>query len=150
MHKTTAPKPILVYADDDEDDLYLVKDALSPYENSLAVHLFPSGQEAYDFLLELEKTGEKPCLIILDMNMPALSGRNLLPILRSLPFFNDVPIALFTTSNSEHDYHFALTHNAGFITKPVTYTQMNLVAEQLLSHCSRETWDRIKGIDSGR
>ncbi|HEV7330162.1 MAG TPA: hypothetical protein VGN63_03905 [Flavisolibacter sp.] len=82
------------------------------------------------------------------MNMPALSGRELLPILRANPSCRDVPIVLFTTSNAEHDYQFALTYNAGFTTKPVTYTQMNLIAEQFLSHCSSDIRDRIKRIDS--
>ena len=143
MHKVTPTKHFLVYCDDDEDDLLLVKEALSPFDSSLAVYLFVSGQEAYDFLLEAERKEQKPCLVILDMNMPGLSGRELLPILRSLSFFDDVPIILFTTSSSQHDHRFALTHNAGFVTKPVTFTQMELIAEGFLSHCSPEIKERI-------
>jgi DNA-binding response OmpR family regulator len=78
------------------------------------------------------------------MNMPHLSGKELLPMLRSVAFFDDVPIVLFTTSSSQHDYHFALTYNAGFITKPMTYTQMDIVAEQFLSHCAEEVRKKVK------
>ena len=147
MHKTPT-KPVLVYADDDEDDLLLVKEALSPYADIIDIHLFDSGYEAYNFLLVQEKKGEKPCLVILDINMPAMSGTKLLPMLRSLPFFDDVPIILFTTSSMDHDYRFALKHNAGFITKPMTYHQMDAIVEQFLSHCSDEIKERIKGTDT--
>jgi CheY-like chemotaxis protein len=144
MHKVPPTKPVLVYCDDDKDDLQLVADALLPYKDSIVVSLFESGYEAYEFLLDLEKRAEKPCLIILDMNMPGLSGKELLPVLRTIPFFDDVPVVLFTTSSSQHDYRFALNYNAGFITKPMTYTQMDIIAEQFLNHCEEEVRKKVK------
>jgi CheY-like chemotaxis protein len=144
MKPASPERHILVYADDDEDDLLLVKDAIEPYGDSIDIRLFDTGYAGYHFLLELEKRGEKPCLIILDMNMPGLSGKELLPILRSFTFFDDVPIILFTTSSQEHDYRFALQHKAGFITKPMTYVQMDLIAEQFLSHCTDEVKEKIR------
>ena len=144
MPKAGLTKHIVVYVDDDKDDLQLVTDALLPYRDSIEVRAFDSGPDAYTFLLALETKGEKPCLIILDINMSALSGRELLTILRGIPFFSDVPIILFTTSNAELDYSFALRYNAGFITKPMTYQQMDLIAEQFLSHCSHEVRERIR------
>jgi CheY-like chemotaxis protein len=140
-----ASKPFLVYVDDDEDDLLLVKGALSPYENVIELHLLQNGYEGYNFLLSLEKKQQKPCLIILDINMPLMSGKELLPILRSLPFFADVPIILFTTSSMEHDYRFALQYDAGFITKPMTVEQMHTIVEQFLSYCSAQVREIIKG-----
>ena len=150
MLKGTPTKQVLVYADDDEDDLQLVKDAMFPYEDSIELCLFQNGQEAYSFLLDLESKTEKPCLIILDMNMPGLGGKELLPILRSIPFFNEVPIILFTTSSMQHDYGFALQYNAGFITKPMTYRQMDMIAEEFLRHCSDEVKAKIGWTDSRR
>ena len=143
MHKATSTTHVLVYVDDDPDDLQLVEDTLLPYSDTIAVRTFDTGSEAYTFLLGLEEQQEKPCLVLLDMNMPGLSGRELLPILRTIPFFDDVPVTLFTTSNAQHDYSFALRHNAGFITKPMTYQQMDLIAEQFLSHCSPAVRERL-------
>jgi CheY-like chemotaxis protein len=144
MHKVTSTKHVLVYCDDDKDDLSLVADALQPYKDSIELCLFERGYDAHKYLLQLEKRGEKPCLIILDMNMPGIAGRELLPIVRSIPFFDDVPVVLFTTSSSQNDYHFALQYNAGFITKPMTYKQMDIIAEQFLSHCSNNIREKIK------
>ncbi|HEV7332268.1 MAG TPA: response regulator [Flavisolibacter sp.] len=145
MHELTPPKHILVYADDDDDDLMLVKEAMAVYKDSVEVSLFESGLDAYEFLLNMEKRSEKPCLILLDMNMPGMSGKELLPILRSIPFFDDVPISLFTTSSSHHDYQFALHYNAGFITKPMNFKQIDVIAEQFLSHCNKEVREMIGG-----
>lgn len=142
MQRIRAAKHLMIYADDDRDDLTLVKDALLSYEDTVEVCLFESGLDAYDFLLAMEKSNRKPCLVVLDMNMPGLSGRELLPVLRGIPFFNDVPIILFTTSSAKMDYEFARAHGAGFITKPMTYEQMEIVAEQLLSRCAGDV--RVK------
>jgi CheY-like chemotaxis protein len=144
MRKADPTKPVVVYADDDEDDLQLVSDALSPYVDAINVRVFASGSSAYAFLLDMEKKGEKPCLVILDINMPGMGGRELLSILRSIPFFADVPVLLFTTSKAQQDYGFALRHNAGFITKPTTYQQIALVPEQFLRYCAPDVRERIQ------
>lgn len=148
MRKVPPTKQILVYVDDDEDDLQLVEDAMFPYMDSIELCLFQSGTAAYSFLMDMENSGLKPCVIILDMNMPRLGARELLPVLRSMSFFEDVPVILFTTSSMQHDYHFALQHNAGFITKPMTYKQMDVIAEEFLSHCSDEVKAKIKRTDN--
>lgn len=150
MLKVTPTKQVLVYADDDDDDLQLVRDAMSPYEDLIELCLFKSGYEAHSFLMEIERQGEKPCLVILDINMPGLGGKEILPKLRSSPFFDEVPIILFTTSSMQHDYSFALQYNAGFITKPMTYRQMDVIADEFLSHCSNELKSKIKQSNSGR
>lgn len=148
MQNSTPSRHVLVYADDDDDDLLLVKEAMSVYKDSVDVCLFGSGMEAYEFLLEMERRSEKPCLILLDMNMPGMSGKELLPILRSIPFFDDVPVSLFTTSSSRHDYQFALRYNAGFITKPMNFKQIDVIAEQFLSHCNKEVREMIIGHEN--
>ena len=127
-----------VYADDDADDLEFVVSSFANHAKELEACTFFSGPSAYNFLLELQTAGRKPCLIILDINMPGMSGKELLSILRTLPFFDDVPIILFTTSNLEEDASFAFRHKAGFLTKPVGLAQMEVVAEQFLSFCSKE------------
>lgn len=137
-------KSLIVYADDDEDDLDFVVASFARYATELEVCAFQSGYAAYNFLLQSETSGQKPCLIILDINMPGMSGKELLTILRGHPFFDDTPIILFTTSNLESDAAFAKRHKAGFITKPIGSAQMEVIAEEFLSHCSEELKERIK------
>jgi CheY-like chemotaxis protein len=145
MPLPTPAKHILVYADDDIDDLQLVNEAMSVYKDRVNVCLFNSGRDAYEFLLDLEKRSEKPCLILLDMNMPGMSGKDLLPIIRRIEFFDDVPVSLFTTSSARHDNQFALQFDAGFITKPMNVKQLNVIAKQFLSQCRKEVREMIGG-----
>ena len=143
MH-TVSNKHTLVYIDDDEDDLLMVQQAFSTYQQSIEVRTFNSGKDGYSYLLSLEQRGSKPCLVLLDLNMPAMSGRELLPILRAIPFFEDVPVVLFTTSSSQHDYRFALQYDAGFLTKPMTFQQMDVIADQFLSYCTPSVKEHIR------
>jgi CheY-like chemotaxis protein len=117
---------------------------LAAYSENLDVLTYHLPRKAYEFFVQLEAEGIKPCLIILDMNMPGMSGAELLPILRAIPHYDDTPITVFTTSNSKLDYLFAKKYNAGFITKPIDYKQLEKVAETFLSHCTGEVREKLK------
>lgn len=137
----TATNPFIVYCDDDEDDLFLVRESLQEVDPNLFLQTFDYGPEALRFLLDQQGKQIKPSLIVLDINMHPLSGKELLIRLRANPFYDDVPIVLFTTSSMNHDYEFALHYNASFITKPMQFNQMNRVAESFLQ-LVRERQDR--------
>ena len=144
MLSTDSSKAFLVYVDDDPDDLYFIQEAFSSYRERLSVITFEKSPDAYQFLLELERTSKRPGLIILDMNMPALSGREMLQLLRAIPFFDETPIILFTTSNSSLDEQFAHSYKAGFVTKPMSASQMHAVADQFWLHCHQDVRESIR------
>lgn len=144
MPPNTPYKNFIVYVDDDEDDLEFVSAALGKYSTTLDVVLFEHGYTAYKFLLELEKKGQKPCLIILDINMPVMTGKELLSAIRNISFLDTVPVILFSTSNLDSDHNFAKSNKAGFITKPLGNEQMEQIAEEFLSHCSPEIKEKIR------
>jgi CheY-like chemotaxis protein len=147
MNRFVLPKNIVLYADDDPDDLDLVKDAFTQFAQDVEVLTFENGSEAITYLLRLEEHDPTPCLIILDINMPILNGKDTLVRIRATERFASVPVVLFTTSSQPHDQEFARRHNAGFITKPIEFRQMELIADQFVDHCSEETQRRIrKGI----
>lgn len=131
-------KNLVVYVDDDTDDLLFIKEALESYHSNLEVVTFESPSKAFQFFLHLEAVGQNPCLIILDINMPGISGKELVSALRSIEHFHSTPIILFSTSNSPLDAQFAQSKRAGFITKPMNFEQMNQIADTFLSHCTEE------------
>lgn len=140
-------KSLVVYVDDDSDDLQFVQESLQPYQHSLQVLTYESPSKAYEFFLHLEVLDQKPCLIILDMNMPGMSGTELLPILRAIPHYDDTPIIMFTTSNSKLDAIFAKKYKSVLVTKPMNYDQMKNVANVFLSHCTDEIRERLKDLE---
>jgi CheY-like chemotaxis protein len=85
-----------------------------------------------------------PCLIILDINMPLLNGRDVLRKVRELPHLSSIPVVLFSTSSSPEDKEFARKYDAGFVTKPLDVSQMEMITELFVEHCSDEIKRNIR------
>ena len=131
-------KKLVLYADDDPDDLSLVSEAFTQYSGAVEVLTFSDGVELLSYLKVQEKLEPAPCLIILDINMPRLNGKDTLRNLRLMQQFTETPVILFTTSSMSLDKNFAEKYNAGFITKPIDDRQMERIADEFLQHCSEE------------
>ena len=121
--------PILM-ADDDEDDRLLAQDAFT--ESSLNNPLFfvEDGEELLDYLYHRGSYTSKeqfplPGLILLDLNMPKLDGREALKEIKSDPNLQRIPIVILTTSKEQEDIvrSYSLGVNS-FITKPVTFEKL--------------------------
>ena len=144
MNRSAISKHIILYADDDPDDLELVKDAFDRFSQDVEVLTFANGSEALNYLIGLEEGDPSPCLIILDINMPILNGKEALSHIRAIERYSSIPVVLFTTSSYSSDREFARHHNAGFITKPNEIRHMALIAAQFVDHCHEETRKRIR------
>jgi CheY-like chemotaxis protein len=144
MTKSATPKNIVLYADDDADDLELVRDAFSRYANNVEIVAVKDGSRALSYLQNLTEDDPTPCLIILDINMPMLNGKDVLIRLRQMKRFESVPVVLFSTSSQPQDAQFAQKYDAGFITKPLDYGQMQYITEQFIDHCTEEIKKNIR------
>lgn len=144
MTKSTAPKHIVVYADDDQDDIELVEEAFRHYTQNVEVITFSNGSEVLSYLKQLSLGDALPCLIILDINMPVVNGKEALVRLRQMEGFDAVPVVLFTTSSMPVDKSFAERYHAGFVTKPLGFEQMEIITKQFIDHCSEETQRKIR------
>jgi CheY-like chemotaxis protein len=122
------PISILV-CDDDEDDRMLTKQALEDAHISNDVKFVEDGEDLLDFLHQRGRyagdTGAapRPGLILLDLNMPRLDGREALQEIKEDESLSDIPIVVLTTSRLDEDI--ARSYQLGvnsFITKPVTFS----------------------------
>ena len=121
--------PILM-ADDDADDRMLTQDAL--YESRLKNPLYfvKDGQELLDFLynrgaFQDREQFPRPGLILLDLNMPNISGREALQKIKQDPDLRRIPIVVLTTSQAEADIWGTYDLGANsFITKPVEFDKL--------------------------
>lgn len=128
--------PIILMADDDPDDRMLAKEALT--ENKLANDLYfvEDGEELLDYLHQKGKfTSEnapRPGLILLDLNMPKMDGREALKEIKSNSSLRKIPVIVLTTSKAEEDIirSYELGVNS-FITKPVTFDELVEVTRQI-------------------
>jgi CheY-like chemotaxis protein len=112
-------KPILL-VEDDSVDAMTVKRALKDLNvANLLVHTL-NGEEALNHLRA--KGNGKPCVILLDLNMPKMNGVELLKIVKADGVLKSIPVVVLTTSQEEQDVveSFKLSA-AGYIVKPVDY-----------------------------
>ncbi len=144
MTKPAVPKSIVVYVDDDPDDISLIEQSFMNLSKNIEIVTFQEGNHALSYLQNIGFQDPTPCLIILDINMPGLNGRDLLIRMRDNDHFKNVPIVLFSTSSSLRDKEFAKRYNAGFITKPLLLDQMNAITDQFIEHCSEEHQKNIR------
>jgi CheY-like chemotaxis protein len=144
------PKPLknmlkhtVLYAEDDKDDVLLLQEVFKKYEDTVDLVTFPNGLELLSYLNKLSDHDAGPCLVILDINMPLLNGKETLAKIRDIPRYKNVPVIMFTTSSNEWDRQFAFKYNAGFFTKPINSTQLDNVASIFLNECTEDVKRQI-------
>jgi len=111
----TEATPLVLMADDDEDDCLLARNA---FEACGAPGAFACVEDGVALLNYLSRS-PLPALILLDINMPRMNGFEALKEIKSMQAFQDIPVVVVTTSGEEKDM--ANSSNLGadsFFTKP--------------------------------
>ena len=130
------PRPFeILLAEDEVADAHLVKVALKDTRVLSNLHHVLDGVEALEFLRregERFESAPMPDLILLDLNMPRMNGREFLTALKEDPELNHIPVVILTTSDVERDVVATYQLGAsGFITKPVDMEQFIDAIRQL-------------------
>lgn len=144
MTQSLPPKSLVLYADDDPEDIELVSEAFQSYAQNVELMTFADGIELLNFIEAVDPLHVAPCLFIIDINMPRLNGKETLRRLRRIETFAEVPAVLFSTSSLPADAVFAKNFNAGFVTKPLHTSQVHLIIDEIIEHCSDEVKKMIR------
>ncbi|WP_215395854.1 response regulator [Rheinheimera oceanensis] len=124
----TKTRPItILMADDDEDDRLLTQDALRESRVLNSLYCVEDGVELLEYLRKEGKYANgvpcpRPSLILLDLNMPRMDGREALHNIKNDDNLRGIPIVILTTSKQEEDM--VRGYNLGaasYITKPVNF-----------------------------
>ena len=125
---TSPREPIIILlADDDLDDCVLAQDALAESHLANDLRIVHDGEALLDYLYQrgpfaAPGAAPRPGVILLDLNMPKMSGREALERIKATPTLRQIPIVVLTTSHAEEDIY--RTYDLGassFISKPVTF-----------------------------
>ena len=117
----------ILLADDDEDDRLMTRDALRDARLHNDLRFVIDGVDLMDYLQRKGRHADpesspRPGLILLDLNMPRMDGREALQKIKADPELRSIPVIILTTSKAEEDI--IRTYDLGvnsFITKPVTF-----------------------------
>lgn len=127
--KRTKPITILM-AEDDLDDRLLTEDAFKESRLANELRFVDDGLDLLDYLKRRGKYADpmdspRPGLILLDLNMPRMDGREALKEVKNDPELRRIPIVILTTSKAEEDVlkSYDLGVNS-FITKPVDFYKL--------------------------
>jgi CheY-like chemotaxis protein len=124
----------VLLVEDDPGDVLMTREALE--DNGVTNHLWVvgDGAEALDFL---HKRGEyvdapTPDLVLLDLNLPKVHGREVLAKVKSDPVLRQIPVVVLTTSEAEEDVlHSYDLHANAYVTKPVDFERFADVIRQI-------------------
>ena len=112
-------KPILLIEDDDVD-VMTVKRALKDLKVSNQLVSIGDGEEAIEYLKT--ESAVKPCIVLLDLNMPKMDGAEFLKIVKADKALKKIPVVILTTSNSDRDVIESYELGAaGYMVKSVDY-----------------------------
>jgi len=124
----------ILWADDDTDDLQMMREILDKYNRNFDIIEVGNGHEAIQYL-EKQPDEHLPRLIILDINMPILDGKETLTLIKRNQRFVHIPVVIFTTSESELDKLFCKKMGAEMVSKPPSFGHFeNAIVRILESH----------------
>jgi len=128
--------PVILCVDDDEDDLFFIKEIIQSQGHSFEIKEARNGVDALNYLQESLDRSQLPCLVIMDMNMPLMDGRQTISRLKENEQLARIPIVVFTTSsNFAHQKYFE-SQGIRFITKPFDYKVFTKEIINLLAYCA--------------
>lgn len=128
----------ILLIEDNEGDIVLTLEALKEARISNTVNVVRDGEEAMQYL---HKEGAyinatTPSLILLDINLPKIDGKEVLSNIKNDETLKIIPVVMLTTSDSEKDVFEAYYHHANcYITKPVGFQSFMEVI-----HTIKEFW----------
>lgn len=132
---TPTPLEVLI-VDDDAGDVLMIEEALTANSVVSQLHVVADGIEALAFLRREEPHTEapRPQLILLDLNMPRMDGREVLAAVKSDEELRSIPVVVLTSSALDEDVlrSYELRANA-FVTKPVDLDEFTAIVQRIES-----------------
>jgi two-component system, chemotaxis family, response regulator Rcp1 len=122
----------ILMVEDNEDDIALALRGLERAKLQNRIWTVRDGVDALAFLRREApyEAAPRPDLVLLDLNLPKLDGRDVLLRIRADPHLRDLPVVVLTTSESEQE-HLAVSAADAFLTKPVDFEQLAKLVQMI-------------------
>lgn len=131
---------VILMADDDPEDTEMAREALDSARLANELHIVGDGEELLDYLnrrgnYQDPASSPQPGLILLDLNMPKMDGREALSKIKANEELRRIPVVVLTTSSAEEDIYRSYDLGvAGYITKPVSFAGLVDAMSQMGSY----------------
>ena len=126
---------VILYVDDDIDDIEIWKDIFTGFSNAPKFHAVNSGELALHYLEQLKHIPQQLCFLLVDMNMPKMDGKQLVQTIKQDKDFQEVPIAFVSTSMNPKDEEMALNLGVLYYRKPSNMEGLEKLASEIIEYC---------------
>jgi CheY-like chemotaxis protein len=124
-------------ADDDLEDIELMETAIISIEPTTNFHKVVNGKAVIDYL-ERQTDDQLPCLIILDYNMPELTGSEVLAVICKDKRYEGIPKIILSTSSTPAYINECMKNGATeYLVKPDNMAALATMAKKLLNYCNK-------------
>ncbi len=124
----------VLLVEDDPGDVLMTREAFKDNKLANRLSVVPDGIDAMAFLRKEDQYAGSPTpdLVLLDLNLPRMDGREVLAAMKSDPELRRIPVVVLTTSEAEEDVlrSYSLHANA-YVTKPVDFHRFIEVVRQI-------------------
>jgi CheY-like chemotaxis protein len=124
----------ILVVDDDDADALMISEALESADTQATVKRVADGREALDYLRREGRFADahRPDLILLDLNMPRMDGRETLAAIKNDEEFKAIPVVILTTSGATPDIVSSYQHRANaYVTKPFGLDDFEATVQQI-------------------
>jgi len=126
----------ILLVEDNEGDIVLTLEALKDAKAGNSVMVVRDGEEAMQYLLRQGqyKNAETPDIILLDINLPKMNGKEVLEQIKKNESLRIIPVIMLTTSNSENDIRECyLNHANCYITKSSDFQEFMEIVDMIVN-----------------
>lgn len=133
----TSNRAVLLVDDSDADSEAMVR-AMGKCATSPAIHRCADGEEALAFLRRLDVAEDqppRPAVILLDLNLPGMDGRDVLEQIKADDSLKHIPVVILSTSSASSDVTFCYRSGAsGYLIKPVDLAKFAASVQQFCAY----------------
>jgi CheY-like chemotaxis protein len=128
------PRRILII-EDNPADAKMLRSALARRDSTIETDVLEDGQQAIDYFSNGIAAESPPDLILLDLNLPLVSGFEVLEFMKSEPELRKIPVVVLSGSSNPYEIERCYSSGANsYISKPVGLQQVFDMAAQLVSY----------------
>ena len=129
---------VMLLVEDDLGDQKLTKNALADQNVNVDLHTVSTGEDGLRYLQHScneDAESPRPNLILLDLNMPGMGGKEFLKEIKANNQLSDIPVIVLTTSNSEVDVQECYKlHAAGYIQRPGSVQKLKEIMSKSIKY----------------